>query len=153
MTAHDWDCRQYATVVEELEEEVEMLREQLRKCKELLEEEEKERAQLKVKIISRGWEIADMREAISKLKKEKEAEKNKKVPKKDNVVQTKLIVRRVAATQTTIRTYASVAAQVEGVSECEGEPTDKMDIDPPGSPKSGKKPQSSQGGTPTAKPT
>ena len=83
-----------------------------------------------------------MRKAISKLKKEKEAEKNKKVPKKDKVVQTELVMGKVAAMQTAIRTYASVAEQVEGVSESEGEPTDKMDIDPPGSPKSGKKPQS-----------
>ena len=50
-------------------------------------------------------------------------------------------------------TYASVAVQVDEVSEDEGEPTDKIDIDPPGSPKSGKKPRSSQGGTPTPKPT
>ena len=50
---------------------------------------------------------------------------------------------QVAATQTLVRTYASVAVQVEEVSEGEGEPTDKMDIDPPGSPKSGKKQQSS----------
>ena len=78
----------------------------------MLEEEEKKRAQLKVETVSRGQEIADIREAISKLKKEKEAEKNKKVPKKDKVVQTELVVGRVAATQTTIRTYASVAAQV-----------------------------------------
>ena len=46
-----------------------------------------------------------------------------------------------------------MAAQVGEVSEGEGEPADKMDIDPPGSPKSSKKPQSSQGGTPTPKPT
>ena len=59
---------------------------------------------------------------------------------------------QVAATQTPVRTYASVAEQVEEVSESEGEPTDKMDIDPPGSPKSGKKSQSSPGGTPTPKP-
>ena len=39
------------------------------------------------------------------------------------------------------------------MSESDGEPTDKTDIDPPGSPKSGKKPQSLQGGTPTPKPT
>ena len=120
---------------------------------ELLEEEEKKRAQLKVETVSRGREIANMRDAISKLKKEREAEKNKKVPKKDKVVQTELVVGKVAAMQTTICTYASVAAQVEGVSKCEGEPTDKMDIDPPGSPKSGKKPQPSQGGTPMPKPT
>ena len=58
--------------------------------------------------------------------------------------------RQVAATQTPVRTYASVAAQVEEVRECEGEPTDMIDIDPLGSPKSGKKPQSLQGGTPTS---
>ena len=75
------------------------------------------------------------------------------MPKADKVVQTEVVVGQVAATQTPICTYASVAAQVEEVSESEGEPTDKMDIDLPGSPKSGKKPQSSQGGTPTPKPT
>ena len=53
-------------------------------------------AQLKVETVSRGREIAVMREAISKLKKEKEAEKNKKVPKKDKVVQTELVVGKVA---------------------------------------------------------
>ena len=47
---------------------------------------------------------------------------------------------QVAATQTPVGTYASVAAQVEEVTEGEGEPTNKMDIDPPGSPKSSKKP-------------
>ena len=90
---------------------------------------------------------------MSKLKKEREADKDKRVPKADKVVQTEAVVGRVAATQTPVHTYASVAAQVEEVSVSEGEPTDKMDIDPPGSPKSGKKPQSSQGGTPTLKPT
>ena len=90
---------------------------------------------MKVETVSRGREIADMREVISKLEKEKEAEKNKKVPKKDKVVQTKLVVWKVTATQTTIRTYASVAAQVAGVSESKGESTDKMYIDLPGSPK------------------
>ena len=45
-----------------------------------------------------------------------------------------------------------MAAQVGEVSEGEGEPTDKMDIDPAGSPKSGKNPLSSQGRTPTPKP-
>ena len=94
-----------------------------------------------------------MREAVSKLKKEREEDKNKKVPKADKVVQTEVVVGRVAATQTPVRTYASVAAQVEEVSESEGEPTDNMDIDPPGSTKSSKKPQSSQGGTSTPKPT
>ena len=76
MIAHDYDYRQHATVIEELQDKVETLREQLRKCKDLLEEEERKRAQLKVETVSRGREIADMREAISKLKKEKEAEKN-----------------------------------------------------------------------------
>ena len=114
---------------------------------------EKERARLKEEMVSRGREIAAMREAVSKLKKEKEADKDKRVPKADKVVQTEAVVGRVAATQTPVRTYASVAAQVEEVCESEGEPTDKMDIDPPGSPKSGKKPQSSQGRTPTPKPT
>ena len=74
------------------------------------------------------------------------------MPKKDKVVQIELVVEKVAATQTTVHTYASVDVQVEGVSESKGEPTDKMDIDPPGSPKSGKKPQSSQDGTPMPKP-
>ena len=69
-----------------MQDEVKMLREQLRKCKDLLEEEERKRAQSKVETVSRGREIADMQEAISKLKKEKEGEKNKKVPKKDKVV-------------------------------------------------------------------
>ena len=58
----------------------------------------------------------------------------------------------MATTETPVHTYGSVAVQVEGVSESEGKPTVKMDIDPPGSPKSGKKPQSLQGGTPMAKP-
>ena len=108
---------------------------------------------MKVETVSRGREIAEMQEAISNLKKEKEVEKNKKVPKKDKVVQTDLVVGKMAATQTTVRTYAGVAAQVEGVSQSEGGPTDKIDIDPPGSPKSSKKPQSSQGRTPMPKPT
>ena len=38
MTAHDYNCRQHTTIVEGLEDEVETIREQLRKCKELLEE-------------------------------------------------------------------------------------------------------------------
>ena len=37
MTAHDYDCRQHATVVEGLQDELKALQEQLRKCKELLE--------------------------------------------------------------------------------------------------------------------
>ena len=114
---------------------------------------EKERAHLKEETVSQSREIAAMREAVSTLKKEREADKNKKVPKADKVVQTEAVVGRVAATQTPVRTYASVATQVEEVSESEGEPTDKMDIDPPGSPESGKKLQSSQGGTPTPKTT
>ena len=65
------------------------------------------------------------------------------MPKADKVVQTETVVGQVATTQTPVHTYPSVAAQVVGVSVCEGELTDKMDIDPPGSPKSGKKPQSS----------
>ena len=64
-----------------------------------------------------------------------------------------VVVEQVAATQTPVRTYASVAAQVEVVSESESEPTDKMDIDPPGSLKSRKKTQLSWGRTPTPKPT
>ena len=59
------------------------------------------------------------------------------------MVQTDLVVGKLAVTQTTVCTYANVAAQVEEVRESEGEPTDKMDIDLRGSPKSGKKPQSS----------
>ena len=114
---------------------------------------EKERARLKEETVGRGREIAAMREAVSKLKKEKEVDKNKKVPKADKVVQTEVVVGRVAATQTPVRSYASVAAQVREVSGGEGELTDKMDIDPPGSPRSGKKLQSLQGGTPTPKPT
>ena len=68
------------------------------------------------------------------------------------MVQTEAVVGRVAATQIPVRTYASVAAQVEGEGESDREPTDKMDIDPPDSPKSSKKPQLSKGGTPTSKP-
>ena len=45
-----------------------------------------------------------------------------------------------------------MAVQVEEMSEGEGEFTNKMDIDPPGSPKCGMKPQSLQGGTSTPKP-
>ena len=60
VTAHDHDCRQYATVVEGLEDEVRMLQEQLRKCKELLEKEENKRAQLKVEMVNRCREIADI---------------------------------------------------------------------------------------------
>ena len=100
---------------------------------------EKERARLKEETVSRGHEIAAMREAVSKLKKEKEADKNKKVPKADREVQTEAVVGWVAATQTPVRTYASVAAQVEEVGESGGEPTDKMDIDTLGLPKSCKK--------------
>ena len=68
------------------------------------------------------------------------------------MVQTILIVGKVAATQTTVRTYARVAVQVEGMSGSQGKPTDKMDIDLPGSPKTGKKPKPSQGGPPTPRP-
>ena len=136
-----------------MEKKIEELQELLRDSEGVVEVKEKERARLKEETVSRGREIAAMREAVSKLKKETEPDKNRKVPKADKVVQTKAVVGRVAATQMPVRTSASVAAQVEEVRECEGEPTDKMDIDPPGSPKSGKKPQSSQGGTPTPKPT
>ena len=138
---------------EKFEKKIEELQELLKDSEEVVEVKEKERARLKLKTVSRGHEIAAMREAVSKLKKEKEEDKNKKVPKADKVVQTEAVVGQVAATQTPVRTYASVAAQVEEVRECGGEPTDVMDIDPPGSPKSGKSPQSSQGGTPTSKPT
>ena len=55
--------------MEVLEDEVEILQEQLRKCKELLEEEEIKKAQLKVEPVSRGQEITTMREAILKHKK------------------------------------------------------------------------------------
>ena len=81
-----------------MQDKVEAFQEQLWKYKELLEEEEKKKAQLKVEMVSRGWEIATMQEAISKFKKKKKVEKNKKVPKKDKVVQTKLVVGKVAAT-------------------------------------------------------
>ena len=138
---------------EELEGKCEELKDLLRDSEEVVVVKEKERAWLKEETVSRGREIAAMREEVLKLKKGKEEEKNKRVLKADKVVQTEAVVGQVAATQTPVCTYASVAAQVEEVSGCEGEPTDKMDIDPLSSPKSGKKPQSLQGVTPTPKPT
>ena len=55
--------------------------------------------------------------------------------------------------QTPVRTYASLAAQVEEVSGGESKPTDKINIDPSGSPKSGKMSETLQGRTLTPKPT
>ena len=127
---------------EEQKKKVDVLREQVRELEEKLEEKEKIRAHLKEEMVSRGREIAAMREAVSKPKKEKEADKYKKVPKADKMVQTEVVVRQVPATQTPVRTYASVAVQVEEVSEGKGKQTDKMDVDPPRLPNSGKKPQS-----------
>ena len=137
---------------EKEEKKVYGLREHVKELEEKVAEKEKIWVHLKEEMVSRSREIAAMREAVSKLKKKKEADKNKKVPKVDKVLQTEVVMGPVAPTQTPLRTYVSVASQVEEVSEGEGEPTDKMDIDPPGLPKSGKKPQSSQGGTPTPKP-
>ena len=123
----------------ELERKCKELKDLLRDSKEVVVVKEKERVWLKEETVSRGCEIAAMREAVSKLKKEKEVDKNQKVPKADKVVQTEVVVGRVAGMQMPVCTYASVAAQVEEVSEGEGEPTDKMDIDPLGLPTSGKK--------------
>ena len=72
-----------AAQVEEEEKKVDRLQEQVRELEERLEEKEKIRVHLKEETVSRGREIAAMREAVSKLKKEKEADKNKKVPKAD----------------------------------------------------------------------
>ena len=55
-------------------------------------------------------------------------------------------------TQTTVRTYASVAAQVQEVSD-EGEATDKIDLDLPASPNTPTMKGKSSGVTPTPKPT
>ena len=88
------------------EKKVDGLQEQVRELRGVVEEKEKVRAQLKEKTVSRGCEIAAMREAVSKLKKEMEADKNKKVPKADKVVQTEAVAERVAATQIPVRNYA-----------------------------------------------
>ena len=82
---------------EELEGKCEELKDLLKDSEEVVVVKEKERARLKEEIVSRGREIAAMREAVSKLKKEKEADKNKKVPKADKVVQTEVVVGQAAA--------------------------------------------------------
>ena len=97
---------------EELEKKCEELKDLLKDSEEVVVVKEKERARLEEETVSRGREIAAMREAVSKLKKEKEADKNKKVPKAEKVMQIEVVVGRVAATQTPVCTYASMAAQV-----------------------------------------
>ena len=91
----------------------------MKESEEVVVVKEKERVRLKEEMVSRGREIAAMREAVSKLKKGKEADTHKKVPKVDKVVQTEVVVGQLAATQTPVRIYASMAAQVVEVSESE----------------------------------
>ena len=81
-----------------------------------------------------------------------EVEKNRKVPKADRLLQTDSASLLAVGTQTTVRTYASVAAQVDEGSD-EGEATDKMDLDPPASPNIPTTKGKSLGITPTPKPT
>ena len=79
---------------EELERKCEELKDLLKDSEEVVVVKEKERARLKEERVSRGREIAAIREAVSKLKKEKKEDKNKKVPKADKVVQTEWVVGR-----------------------------------------------------------
>ena len=88
---------------------------------------------------------------MSKMQREIEVEKNRKVPKADKLVQTDRASLLAVGTQTTVRTYASVAAQVEEVSD-EGDTTDKMDLDPPASPNTPTTKEKSSGITPAPKP-
>ena len=78
---------------------------------------EKERARLKEESVGRGREIAVMRETVSMMKREMEVENKRKVLKADRLVQTDGDSLLAVGTQTTVRTYASVAAQVEPVSD------------------------------------
>ena len=71
---------------EELESKCEELKDLLKDSEGVVEVKEKARVRLKVVTVSRGCEITAMREAVSKLKKEKEEDKNKRVPKADKVV-------------------------------------------------------------------
>ena len=128
------------------------LEEKVRKLGEMVEGKEKERARLKQEMVGRGREIAVMRETVSKMKKKMEVKKSRKVPKADKLVQTGSASLLAVGTQTTVRTYASMAAQAEEVSD-EGEATDKIDLDPPGSPNTPTTKGQSSGVTPTPKPT
>ena len=87
---------------------------------------------------------------MSQMNREMKVEKNRKVPKADKLVQTDRDSLLPVGTQTTVRTYASVAAQVEEVSD-EGVATDKMDLDPPASPNTLTMKGKSSGVTPTPK--
>ena len=79
-------------------------------------------------------------------------EQQRKVLKADKLMQTDRASLLAVGTQTTVRTYASVAAQVEEVGD-EGEATNKMDLDPPASPNTPTTKGQSSGVTPTPKPT
>ena len=67
------------------------------------------------------------------MKREMEVVKSRKLPKADKLVQTDRTSLLAVDTQTTVRTYASVTAQVEEVND-ESEGTGKMNLDPPASP-------------------
>ena len=86
------------------------------------------------------------------MKREMEVEKNREVPKADKLVQKNMASLLAVGTETTVRTYASVAEQVKEVSD-EGEATDKMDLVPPASPNNPTTKGKSSGVTPTPKPT
>ena len=83
---------------------------------------------------------------------EMEVEKNRKVPKPNSLVQSDRASLSAVGTQTTVRTYASMAAQVEEVSD-EGEATANMDLDPPATPNTPTMKGKSSGVTYTPKPT
>ena len=106
---------------------------------------------MKEELVRRGREIAVIRESVLKMKREREVEKNRKVPMADKLMQTDRASLLAVGTQTTVRTYASVAEQVEEVGE-EGEATDKMDLDPPASPNTPTIKGKSSGVTLTPKP-
>ena len=92
-----------------------------------------------------------MREIMSKMSRGMEVANIRMVPKTEKLVQTDRASLLAVGTHTTIRTYASVAAQVEEVSD-EGEATDKMDLDLPASPNTPTTKGKSSGVTPIPKP-
>ena len=123
------------TQVEGLEEEVKGLHDEVMEEGRLKEAAIGQAALLRREVKERGTEIAALREAVSKLKKEVEVSKQTLgVPKKYQLVQTDVVELKAASSQMQVHTYANVASQVEEVRE-EGEATDKMDLDPPPTPK------------------
>ena len=67
---------------------------------------------MKEESVDKDREIAVTRETVSKMKREMEVEKNRKVHKANRLVQTDSTRLLAMGTQTTVRTCASVAAQV-----------------------------------------